>query len=314
MTGWPGTPAAEDFELLVIHTDMERVGEFTCSNGLLNRIYANVVRGIRMQERGLPLDPDRDERQAWLGHEAKTSESEGYVFNVAPFYANFMGEIRIDQRADGNVSDAGSIWPFYSGCAIWPSVVTILPDWYYQLLRRPEDSGAELRHHETVVTVPREEPAAARRHRRQEAAYGDWVDAYSISGRGGENGCHASRHDADRLLLPQLPHAGPHRRNSSAAPRTRSTSAVWGQRWPPPSTRSTSGPKTNAYLQRDPVLVRSAAGFDLVPAGRRAAVAANLADNILVKHRGAPLGRAGGHAVVRADARERLAGRTSRLP
>ena len=60
-------------------------GEFACSNELLNRIYANVLRGTRMQERSVPLDPDRDERQAWLGHPAKTSESEGHLFNVAAF-------------------------------------------------------------------------------------------------------------------------------------------------------------------------------------------------------------------------------------
>src|ERR1035441_1301822 len=72
------------------------------------------------------------ERQPWLGHPAKTSESEGYLFNVAPFYLNFLAETRADQRADGNLSDSGSVWDMYSGNPIWPSVVTILPDWAYQ--------------------------------------------------------------------------------------------------------------------------------------------------------------------------------------
>ncbi len=79
VTGWPGVPTADNFELLVIHTDMEQAGEFTCSNDLLNRIYANVVRSARMQQRSVPLDPDRDERQPWLGHPAKTAESEAYL-------------------------------------------------------------------------------------------------------------------------------------------------------------------------------------------------------------------------------------------
>ena len=50
---------------------------------------------------------------------------------MAAYYLSFLGETRIDQRADGNISDAGSIWPFYSTDVIWPSVVTILPDWFY---------------------------------------------------------------------------------------------------------------------------------------------------------------------------------------
>ena len=64
VTGFPGVPKRGNFELLVVHTDLERAGEFACSNELLNRIYANVLRSTRMQERSVPLDPDRDERQA----------------------------------------------------------------------------------------------------------------------------------------------------------------------------------------------------------------------------------------------------------
>ena len=80
----------------------------------------------------MPMDPDRDERQAWLGHPAKSSESEGYLYQVASFYQSFMGECRIDQREDGDISDSGSVWPYYSADAIWPAVVTILPDWFSQ--------------------------------------------------------------------------------------------------------------------------------------------------------------------------------------
>lgn len=41
--GFPGTPTIENFEGLVTHTDMEVVGQFTCSNPLINRIYWNVL-------------------------------------------------------------------------------------------------------------------------------------------------------------------------------------------------------------------------------------------------------------------------------
>ena len=91
-------------------------------------IYANIVRSVRMQERGAPLDPDRDERQAWLSTSEKTSETEGYVYDVAAFYASFLGECRIDQREDGCLSDAGSFWPWSrSGDTCWPAVVVTVP-------------------------------------------------------------------------------------------------------------------------------------------------------------------------------------------
>ncbi len=187
VTGYPGTPTAKDFELLVVHTDLEPTGEFDCSNDLLNRIYANILRSTRMQERSVPLDPDRDERQAWLGHPAKTSESEAHLFHVAPFYQSFMEEIRVDQREDGDISDAGSIWPFYSADVIWPSVITILPDWFFTFYgdRRILEDNFEtmvrwMRFHEATNLLPDFTVKAG--------FYGDWVDAGSMDLRTTDSG------------------------------------------------------------------------------------------------------------------------------
>ena len=92
VSGFPGTPTLENFEGLVLHTDMEPVGTFSCSNPLINQIYSNTRWGTRMQNRSTPMDPDRDERQGWSGHPAKTSESEAFVYNVASFYSNWLKE------------------------------------------------------------------------------------------------------------------------------------------------------------------------------------------------------------------------------
>ena len=154
ITGFPGVPKPENCEFLVMHTDMERVGHFECSNRLLNQIYANVVRSMRMQNRSVPMEPDRDERMPWLGHPAKTSESEAYVFGVAPFYRNFLAETRNHQRPDGLLSDSGYYWAFYTRrhhlaqrddhCA--PLVSSVL--------RRPPHPGRELRRHAPLDGLP----------------------------------------------------------------------------------------------------------------------------------------------------------------
>src|SRR3990172_6339933 len=80
VTGFPGTPTIDNFEGLVIHTDMQQAGSFSCSNVLINKIYSNARWGTRMQNRSIPMDPDRDERQGWSCHPAKTSESEAFEF------------------------------------------------------------------------------------------------------------------------------------------------------------------------------------------------------------------------------------------
>jgi len=188
VTGWPGVPTADNFELLVIHTDLEKAGAFACSNDLLNRIYTNVVRSARMQERSVPLDPDRDERQPWLGHPAKTSESEGYLFNVAPFYLNFLAETRVDQRADGNLSDGGSVWDMHTGNPIWPSVVTILPDWAYQFYgdRRFVEQNYEMAR--KWMLFQQQRSLGPDFTSKDDGGYGDWVDAASMDGHGPDSG------------------------------------------------------------------------------------------------------------------------------
>ena len=99
--GFPGTPTQENFAGLVTHTDHEPVGQFSCSNELVNRIYQNARWGTRLQNRSVPMEPDRDERMPWSGHPAKTSESEGWVFNVARFYEHYLHNYRIHQEEDG---------------------------------------------------------------------------------------------------------------------------------------------------------------------------------------------------------------------
>ena len=85
-----------------------------------------------MQDRSVPMEPDRDERMPWSGHPAKTSESEGYAFNVARFYDHFLHNYRVHQGADGSLQEIlPPYWTFNSKDIVWPSVVTIIPDWYH---------------------------------------------------------------------------------------------------------------------------------------------------------------------------------------
>src|SRR5262249_52314673 len=113
VTGFPGTPTLQSFEGLVEHTDMRKTGSFECSNELVNRIYRNARWGTRMQNRSVPMEPDRDERQGWSGHPAKTSESEAYAFDVSWFYAQWLATVRRDQRADGSLQEVSpGYWTF----------------------------------------------------------------------------------------------------------------------------------------------------------------------------------------------------------
>ncbi|MCA9062504.1 MAG: family 78 glycoside hydrolase catalytic domain [Planctomycetaceae bacterium] len=180
--GFPGTPTAESFAGLVTHTDHQPVGEFSCSNELINKVYSNARWGTRLQNRSVPMEPDRDERMPWSGHPAKTSESEGWVFHVARFYEHFLHNYREHQAPDGSLQEIlPPYWLFNSRDIIWPSVVTIIPDWYYnfygddRLLRENYDMMKRFVAYHVQTNL---KPDDTMDH----CAYGDWVDTASIGG------------------------------------------------------------------------------------------------------------------------------------
>jgi alpha-L-rhamnosidase len=178
--GFPGAPTKDSFAGLVTHTDHEPVGEFACSSELVNRIYSNARWGTRLQNRSVPMEPDRDERMPWSGHPAKTSESEGWAFKVARFYEHFLHNYRVHQAEDGSLREIlPPYWLFNSRDIIWPSVVTIIPDWYYdfygddRLLRDNYDMMKRfVLYHERTNLKPD--------NTMDFCAYGDWVDTASI--------------------------------------------------------------------------------------------------------------------------------------
>ncbi len=178
--GYPGELTEESVAGLVTHTDFDRVGEFACSSPLINQVYSNARWGTRLQNRSVPMEPDRDERMPWSGHPAKTSESEGWVFNVARFYDHFLHNYRVHQAADGSLQEIlPPYWLFNSKDIIWPSVATIIPDWYYNFYGddRPLRDNYEMMkqfvlYHERVNL----KPDGTMDH----CTYGDWVDSESI--------------------------------------------------------------------------------------------------------------------------------------
>lgn len=184
--GFPGTPTLDNFEGVVIHTDFEEVGEFTSSNELINQIYSNAKWGTRMQNRSLPMEPDRDERMPWGGHPAKTSESEGWVFNVAKFYGHYLHNYRVHQGSDGSLQEISPpYWKFNSKDIIWPSISTIIPDWLYSFYgdeRILRDNYEMMR--EFVIFTQNAYLNAD--YTTDKSNYGDWVNAINIGGSGEE--------------------------------------------------------------------------------------------------------------------------------
>ncbi|HEY9194740.1 MAG TPA: family 78 glycoside hydrolase catalytic domain, partial [Mucilaginibacter sp.] len=66
--GFPGEIKPENFTAVVVHSDMAKTGEFTCSDTMINKLQHNIQWGQKGNFVDVPTDcPQRDERLGWTG-------------------------------------------------------------------------------------------------------------------------------------------------------------------------------------------------------------------------------------------------------
>jgi alpha-L-rhamnosidase len=103
--GWPGELGTDALVAVVVHSDLRRIGEFACSDELLNQLHGNVVRSLQGNALDLPTDcPQRDERLGWTGDIAVFAPTAAFLFDVDDFLRDWLADLDAEQRAaDGRV-------------------------------------------------------------------------------------------------------------------------------------------------------------------------------------------------------------------
>jgi alpha-L-rhamnosidase len=138
--GWPsGDVDSEAFAAVVIHSDFEQTGVFSCSNDLLNRLHQNAEWGLRGNFVDVPTDcPQRDERLGWTGDLQTFAPTASFMFDVAGFLADWLEDLKAEQIDDGRVTLVVPVGPheqFPMGkfaAAAWGDAATIVPWTMYQ--------------------------------------------------------------------------------------------------------------------------------------------------------------------------------------
>ena len=94
-------------------------------NSIVNKILANVRRGILSNYKGIPMDcPQRDERMPWLGDRTMGCFGESYLTNNHTLYAKWMQDICDAQKANGSISDVSpAFWRLNNGNMTWPAAL-----------------------------------------------------------------------------------------------------------------------------------------------------------------------------------------------
>ncbi len=131
LRAFPKTVDVADFTAVVLCSDLRRTGEFSCSSPLVNRLYENVIWGQMGNFVDVPTDcPQRDERLGWTGDAQVFCKTAAYNFDVQRFFTKWLGDLAIEQYADGKVPsvipdvlrDEGS-----ATSAAWADAATVCP-------------------------------------------------------------------------------------------------------------------------------------------------------------------------------------------
>ncbi len=147
--GWEGRPDPEDFRGLVIHSDMEELGEITTSDPLVNRLVLNAKWGMKGNFVDVPTDcPQRDERYGWTGDAQIFSGTASYFMDTCAFYTKYGRDLYAEQmKLGGSVPDVVPVANFPGDASTaWADAATVIPWNVYlhygdkNILRRQYDS------------------------------------------------------------------------------------------------------------------------------------------------------------------------------
>jgi alpha-L-rhamnosidase len=128
--GMEGPINPGDFTAVVLYSDMQKTGEFTCSNVLIDQLQHNIQWGQQGNFLDVPTDcPQRDERLGWTGDAQVFSRTAAFNRGVDNFFAKWLKDLAADQRPNGavpfvipNVLGDGA-----AASAGWADVATIIP-------------------------------------------------------------------------------------------------------------------------------------------------------------------------------------------
>ncbi|MCL2171626.1 MAG: family 78 glycoside hydrolase catalytic domain, partial [Defluviitaleaceae bacterium] len=130
LTQWHQDINIDDFEGLVLYTDMPQTGYLTTSNEKVNKLIENTIWGQRGNFLDVPTDcPQRDERMGWTGDAQVFFTTSAFNMDVASFFGKYCYDLAMEQAAIGGTipvtipkHDVGR-----TGACAWGDAATIIP-------------------------------------------------------------------------------------------------------------------------------------------------------------------------------------------
>lgn len=105
VTGLTSAPTVDTVVAEEIHNDVEKVGTFTSSEDILNRLHVADLQTQVNGLHGIPEDTPTREKRGWMADAHVAAEATMGNYDMAAFYTKWTADIRDAQRPDGRIPD-----------------------------------------------------------------------------------------------------------------------------------------------------------------------------------------------------------------
>jgi len=128
----PGGLASLEVEGRVVHSDLERNGQFSSSDTLLNGIYEAAIWSQRGNLHGYPTDCPHREKGGYNGDGQVIAEASMHDFHMHSMYAKWLNDMRDAQQENGRIPNTSpTILGGYGGGIAWGSAYILIPSWMH---------------------------------------------------------------------------------------------------------------------------------------------------------------------------------------
>ncbi len=127
-----------DVTFEVIHNDFEIIGEFQCSDEMLNKIHTAARNSTLTNYMDIPLDCPHREQNGWTGDALISCEQSLMNFEIKEAYRKWMYDFKDVQRPSGQLPAIipSSNWGYNWGAGpAWDSAIIMIPYFVYQNTR-----------------------------------------------------------------------------------------------------------------------------------------------------------------------------------
>jgi alpha-L-rhamnosidase len=143
--GHPGPLDLGSISSVVVHSDVQRIGGFACSDERINRLHRIAVWSFRGNACDIPTDCPTRERSGWVGDWQLYVDTAAFLYDVFGFSVNWLRDLAADQLPSGAVTNIvpdpspdARIWKDGHGSSGWGDAAVHVPWELYRATGRTD--------------------------------------------------------------------------------------------------------------------------------------------------------------------------------